>query len=221
MASHPDPNATKPSRRALISAMIPMAAVGCASPLSIGSAFAQQHQPSPTDVAKVVVWIVGGRLGLAALVYFRNTGDYKKFFDEAKSRAKEIDLDIPDFPPRPAKSTDGLLAMLEYFSKGDGARLGQQVAKKYGVYHATLYDVSSRLFHVPLIYDLDPALARDKLVEGMRRNLVRINMPEKLWKPLVQAVADKKSFEDVRAAVIQMNSDVLDYLVAVARGQQQ
>jgi hypothetical protein len=33
--------------------------------------------------------------------------------------------------------------------------------------------------------------------------------------------AAKKNFDDVRAATIQMNNDVLDYLVAVARGQQQ
>jgi hypothetical protein len=33
--------------------------------------------------------------------------------------------------------------------------------------------------------------------------------------------AANKSFDDLRAATVQMNNDVLDYLVAVARGQQQ
>lgn len=179
------------------------------------------NDPSPNDVAKVVVWFVGAKLGLAAMAYFRNTADYTQFFNDAKSRAKEIDIDINDFPTRPAKTTDGLLALLDYINKGDGATIGYQVFQKYGSYHATLYDVSLKLFLIPLIYDLDADEARTTLVEGMRKKLTGINMPDRLWTPVVNAVAAKKSFDDVRAATIQMNNDVLDYLVAVARGQHQ
>jgi hypothetical protein len=111
--------------------------------------------------------------------------------------------------------------LLEYLNKGDSARIEAQILQKYGDYHATLYDVSSKAFLIPLVYDLDPDEARTTLVAGMRKNLTAINMPDRLWQPVVDAVAAKKSFDDVRAATIQMNDDILDYLVAVARGQQQ
>jgi hypothetical protein len=207
-----------PARRTVLSAL-------ALSPVIYSrAAFAQDtpnSNPSPTDVAKVVVWFVGAKLGLAAMAYFRNTADYQEFFNDAKSRAKEIDIDIADFPPRPSKSTDGFLALLDYINKGDGARIEDQIFQKFGDYHATLYDVSSKLFLIPLVYDLDPDEARTTLVAGMRKKLNTINMPDRLWQPVADAVMAKKSFDDVRAATIQMNNDVLDYLIAVARGQQQ
>jgi hypothetical protein len=213
-------NATTGSKPRLVLRRTVLSAFAFSPLIHSRLAFAQDT-PSPTNVAKVVVWFVGAKLGLAAMAYFRNTADYTQFLNDAQSRAKEIDIDVNDFPPRPDKSTDGLLALLEYINKGDGARIGYQIFQKYGAYHATLYDVSSKLFLIPLIYDLDPDEARTTLVEGMRKKLTTINIPDRLWTPVVDAVAAKKSFDDVRAATIQMNNDVLDYLVAVARGQQQ
>jgi hypothetical protein len=170
------------------------------------------------NIAKVGAWIVGGQLGLAAMVHFRNTGSAEKFFSEAKFRAKELGIEVKDFPPKPEKSTDGLIIMLDYFGKGDGARVAADIRRTYGAYHSTLYEVSSRMFHMPLIYDLDPALA-DKMAQGIRTNSTRIRLPDQLWKPATDMVAKRAKFDDVKAAVIQMDKDVLDYLIKVARGE--
>jgi hypothetical protein len=213
-------NATARSKPGLVARRTILSAFAFSPVFWSRLAFAD-NSPNPNDVAKVVVWFVGAKLGLAAMAYFRNTADYTEFFNDAKSRAKEIDIDIADFPPRPSKSTDGFLALLDYINKGDGARIEYQIFQKFGDYHATLYDVSSKLFLIPLVYDLDADEARTTLVAGMRKKLTAINMPDRLWQPVADAVAAKKSFDDVRAATIQMNNDVLDYLVAVARGQQQ
>jgi hypothetical protein len=224
MAADLAANATARSKPGLVARRSVLSALALSPVIYSRLAFAQNTpsaNPSPADVAKVVVWFVGAKLGLAAMAYFRNTADYAEFFNDAKSRAKEIDIDVNDFPPRPSKSTDGLLALLDYVNKGDSARIEAQIFQKFGDYHATLYDVSSKMFLVPLIYDLDPDEARATLVAGMRKKLTAINMPDRLWQPVVDAVAAKKSFDDVRTATIQMNNDVLDYLIAVARGQQQ
>ncbi len=219
MANDPTANATARSKPGLVLRRTVLSAFALTPVIYCRLAFAQ-NTPSANDVAKVAVWFVGAKLGLAAMAYFRNTADYAAFFNDAKSRAKEIDIDVNDFPPRPSKSTDGLLALLDYMNRGDSAHIESQIFQKYGDYHATLYDVSSKMFLIPLIYDLDPDEARTTLVDGMRKKLAAINMPDRLWQPLVDAVAAKKSFDDVRTATIQMNNDVLDYLVAVARGQQ-
>ena len=94
--------------------------------------------------AAIGAWMMGGQLGLAALVYFRNTGRYEQFFDEAKVRAKELGIDVKDFPPRPADSVMGLAELAKYLNNGDGKRINSDLRRKYGSYHATLYDVSSR-----------------------------------------------------------------------------
>src|SRR5882757_1805720 len=176
-------------------------------------------QSAAPDVTKLGTWMVGTQLGLAAIVYFRNNGAHDKFFDEARSRAKEIGIAVKDFPPRPAKSSEGLIAMLEYFNQGDGAGVGSALRQKYGAYHATLYDVAAHLFQMPLFYDLDPQLG-DKLSQSMRTNSTKIRLPDRLWKPVADAIAQRKTFEEVRSSVAQMDKDVTDYLLKVARGQE-
>jgi hypothetical protein len=171
------------------------------------------------NLAKLGAWIVGGQLGLAALVHFRKTGSADKFLSEAKFRAREIGIEVKDLPPPPEKSTDGLIMMLEYFNKGDGTRVGADIRRQHGAYHSTLYEVSSRMFHMPLIYDLDPALA-DKIATGIRTNCTRIRLPDQLWKPATEAVAKRVKFDDVRAAVVQMDKDVTAYLIRVVRGEE-
>jgi hypothetical protein len=186
--------------------------------IAVGLTLPGQTAPAnPTaNVAKVGVWMVGGQLGRAALVYFRNTGNHEKFFGEAQFRAKEVGVEVKPFPARPEKSTDGLIKMLEYFNKGDGARVGTDVRRKWGAYHSTLYDVSSRMFHLPLIYDLDPQLG-DKIAQPIRTNFTKIGVPDTLWKPGTDAVAKRAKFDDVRAAVVQMDKDMMEFLIKGVR----
>jgi hypothetical protein len=176
-------------------------------------------QTTAPDITKLGTWLVGTQLDLAAIVYFRNNGAHEKFFDEARSRAKEIGIAVKDFPPRPAKSSEGLVAMLEYFNQGDGAGIGAALRQKYGAYHSTLYDVAAHLFQIPLFYDLDPQLG-DKLSLSMRTNSTKIRLPDRLWKPVADTIAQRKTFEEVRSSVAQMDKDVTEYLVKVARGQE-
>lgn len=216
MGSHLAVNVTVRSRSAFVSALMLLAAFALCPSTFLRPALAEEAPNA--DVAKLGAWMMGGQLGLAALGYFRNTGAYEQFFDEARSRGKELGIEVKDFPPRPAKSTDGLIAMLQYFNQGDGARIGSNLLRKYGAYQSALYDVSSHLFQMPLLYDLDPTLG-DKLVERMRTNVINIGLPDRLWKPVADAIAERKSFDDVRSAVIQMDKDVLAYLTAAAHSQ--
>ena len=180
-----------------------------------GSATAEPN----ANIAKVGIWMVGGQLGLASLVYFRNTGSSDQFFSEAKFRAKELGIEVKDFPPKPANSTDGIPMMLEYFNQGDGARIDSAVRQKYGAYHSTLYEIATRMYHMPLLYDLDPALG-DKIAQAMRTNATKIRLPDGLWKPTTDSVAKRAKFDEVKAAVVKMDQDVMAYLIRVARGEE-
>jgi hypothetical protein len=54
----------------------------------------------------------------------------------------------------------------------------------------------------------------------MRTNSTKIRLPDRLWKPVADAIAQRKTFEEVRSSVAQMDKDVTDYLLKVARGQE-
>lgn len=177
-----------------------------------------QTTPKKEDLAKLGCWIVGNKLGLASFMYFRFTGNWEPMYAEAKGTAKEIGIDLPAFPTRPANAQDGLVKMLDYVGKGDAVKIADDIRRKHGAYHSALFEVGIRMYHMPLIYDLDPTLA-DKVAEFIRSKFVAIGLPDKLWKPTLETVAKRAGFQAVRTAVFQMGDDVFKHLSAVARGQ--
>ncbi len=186
--------------------------------LSVGGNAHAQQKPTAENLAKVGAWLVGSKLGLSALVYFRRSGAWESGFDDAKGTAREIGIEIKPFPSQPPDAQSGLIKLLDFVGKGDGARVATDIRQKHGAYHAALFEVAVRMFHMPLLYDLDPMLA-DRIAEFIRTKFVAIGLPGPLWKPAVDAVAKRAGFQDVRAAVIQMNGDVRTQLINMARGQ--
>ena len=214
MAQHPMGRSVLATKVARAPAIILAVFVSLAFTSSIAPAAAEPN----ADVAKVGVWMIGSKLSLAAISYFRSSGTPDQFFNDAKARASELGIDVKPFPPRPAKSSDGLLMILDYFNKGDGARIGADIRQKYGAYHATLYAVATQIFRMAIFYDLDPELG-DKIAQSVSAECTQLGLPANLWKPATDAVAKRMKFEDVRSAAVQMNKDVFEYLIKVARGE--
>jgi hypothetical protein len=189
-------------------------ALGAGMPAALRAA-----EPTENE-AKVGAWILGGKLSLAAQSYFRHTGNPDQFFNDAHGMGEDLGIDVKAFPERPTDSSQGLIVLLDYFGKGDGARIRTDIQRKYGAYHATLYHVASSLFLMPLFNDLDPALG-DKLARSITSDCRTIRLPDRLWKGATDAVASRAKFEDVRSAAVQTYQDVLQYLIKVARGEEQ
>jgi hypothetical protein len=168
-------------------------------------------ESKPNEI-RAASWLVGVNLSLTAMSYFRSTGSYEGILDRAKTYASYIDVDIKPLPPKPPNPTDGILSMLDYFNKGDGASIGTYLELKHGQEASTLYLTAVRTMQLPLFYDLDPPLG-DKFAALIQGNMTKLKVPENLWKPVVDAVAKRAGFKDVRAAVIKMDDDVTQYLL--------
>lgn len=196
------------SRRLLISAVF---IVGAAAFGALPSIQTAQAESKPSEI-RAASWLVGGNLALATMSYFRSIGSYEGILDRTKTYATYIDVDIKPFPPKPANPTDGILSMLDYFNKGDGAAIGTFIENKHGKDASLLYLTAIRTTQLPLFYDLDPALS-DKLAEFILVNMTKLKVPEQIWKPLVEAVVKRGGFEKVRDTAQQMNDNMTQYLL--------
>jgi hypothetical protein len=172
---------------------------------------ARGAESKPNEI-RTASWLVGGNLCLAAMSYFRSIGSYESILDRAKTYSSYIDVDIKPLPPKPPNPTDGILSMLDYFNKGDGASIGALIERKHGQDASTLYFTAVRNMQLPLFYDLDPALA-DKIAASILANMTKLKMPEELWKPLITAVVKRASASDVRTAASKMDDDMTKYLL--------
>jgi hypothetical protein len=144
--------------------------------------------------------------------YFRSKGPYESLFTRAQDFAPYVGVDIKPLPPKPANPTDGILAMLDYFNKGDGASIANYIQLKHGDDASTLYITAVRNIQLPLFYDLDPPLG-NKFAQLIRVNMTKLKVPEHLWKPVPDAVAKRVSFNDLSSAVVKMDEDVTQYLL--------
>jgi hypothetical protein len=208
-AHSPASAVSTPSRRMTIALMFVATSLASGVILSnevIGAA------SKPSEI-RAGSWLVGGNLSLAAMSYFRGTGPHENTFGRAQNIASTyLGVDIKPLPTKPATSSDGLLAMLDYFNKGDGASIGNYIQLKHGDDASTLYVTAVRTLQLPLFYDLDPPLG-DKFAQLIRGNMTKLKVPESMWKPVVDAVAKRTSFDNLRSAVIKMDDDVTQYLL--------
>jgi len=167
--------------------------------------------PSSKEI-RVLCWALGGKLSLATLFYFRGQ-QYEKELKEAQDQARMLDIQIKPLPPRSTKSdVHGDAEALRYFADGDGNRLGDDIRLTYGETNAILYVIATKIFLLSVVYDLEPAEA-DRIVPVIRNNMNRVKMPESMWRPVLDAVARRATYEDVRAAVFKMYRDVGNYLI--------
>ena len=167
-------------------------------------------------VAKIGVWLLGGKLTLSALIYFRN-GDASALRD-AQEIERKLGIPVREFPPLPKSGPPGLPAALDYFGKGGGTTIASDIRRKYGNDHATLYEIATRLFLMWNLYQLDPKLT-DTLAQAINAKCISIALPDRLWRPALNLVSQRAKYDDVKSAVIKMDDDMQTYLGELARAE--
>jgi hypothetical protein len=198
----------------LASGLMAVEQVVPAIPRAIAAEEGDTAKPGPA-IAKIGAWMLGDKLSFSAIMYFR--GGDKSVLPEAQEIAGKLGLKAPQFPAEGRKQGDpGLIKVVEYFGKGAGADVAKELRGAYSDEHGTLYELAVQMIMLWDFYRFDPTMT-DPLAKGVRSRAILIALPDQVWRPTLDLVAKRATYEQVKAAVMKADDDALAYLREKAR----
>jgi hypothetical protein len=174
---------------------------------------------SPQSVStRRAAWLLGSRLGLAALAHDRNIAREETivWLDEARAMAGVLDTSITELPA-PSKTNTGPPASREVLSYllSEGKRVGGELAKNQGPDHASMFEVALKS-NLLLVLNKPDTAAVGHISTAIERAAPQAGLPAELWRPLLDTLAQKSPPAAVRRAVRQMHAAVDAHLAATA-----
>ena len=192
------------NRRGLLVGAAALAGASAISPAFAGEA----------EAANAVAWLIGDNLSLAGLLYARG-GDPKDVaghLGQARAIAKNISVEIPDFPkpsPDPMQTTADVI---HYLIAGDGWHVGEQLAGTYGEAPGKLFEVAVKSNILILLYQPGDDSGVGDIIKARLDGL----LPPELWQPVLDTISASKPQDELQQAILTMHSAVADYLVKAA-----
>jgi hypothetical protein len=156
---------------------------------------------------------MGSKLSLAALGHGRGASQsaVEGVMGKARDMAQQLDVEIPPLPESTGDTTKDSAAALNYLMKTAGEPIAKKLKDKYGEDHSALFEMALKSNMLMLLYSPDDNMGRS--IAGIIKDRgPKAGLSESLWKPVVDKIEEKASFEEVKEAVSKMHKDVSEYL---------
>jgi hypothetical protein len=172
--------------------------------------------PPASAGTKHAAWVLGSKFCLAALA---NDGgavpeDVTKWFEEAKLSAESLNVPLADLPKQPATPNAQAPSsnVLEYIVKQEKA-IGDRLAADRDEQHAAIFRMAVRS-NLLLMLNTPGSRAVETLSKSLAELGPRTGLPQELWQPLLDLLAQSATPAAIREAVPQMHADVEQHLAA-------
>jgi len=165
-------------------------------------------RPSRTALAN---WQMSSKWSMAAALYAKSVpaDRYEDLLQQAAYASRLVEVELP---PLPEKVSAGHEAKVISFLLRDGqAKLADQLAKEFGEEHSALAEFAIRtqlllLIYTPRSTELDP------YIQEIQDAAERSELPQSLWKSLVQKLQQRASYAEVKQEVYRLHEDISAYL---------
>lgn len=166
------------------------------------------------NTTKGGAWLLGDNLSLAALLYNQSAPSdmVDRFLDKAKKLADIFEIEIKPFPARAADSAEASADIIHYLIAGDGAQVGVALAQKFDDEHGILFEVAVKSNLLILLYAPGDDLGHS-VADVIQKRLGSINLPSRLWQPVVDLVNKGGTADEVKEAVFKMHKDIADFYI--------
>jgi len=164
-----------------------------------------------------MAWLLGSKLSLAALAneHGAPADEVAKWFDQSQTLAKMLGTSAAALPTpakagneaAPSNQPDQALGYL--FTQGQ--QIGQDLARKYGVEQAALFELAVKSNILLALYKPGEVVV-DMLSAAIRQAGERAKLPVELYQPLLDALAQTAPAVEVRDLVFKLHADVDRYL---------
>lgn len=166
----------------------------------------------PTDV---LAWVLGTNLGLAAAVH--EAGTAPKIVEDrlatCDALAEALGTKIPKFPERSTNESSKFSAEVLHYILNDIKPIGDDLQAKHSTRHAKLFEIGIKSSVLAIMYAPgdEAGLSVAKVIEDRGKEC---KLPAETWKPLVDAIRGKKSYDDVKKQLFAMHDAVRNYLLS-------
>jgi hypothetical protein len=174
--------------------------------------------PPPTQPANTrsAAWLMGSKLSLAALANDRGVAadEVPVWFQEARSAAETLQISLAELPETPSEIGGGPASreVLGYLIE-QGREIGPKLATNYGPDHAALFEVAVKSNFLLVLYK-PGSTAVDPIATAIENSAPRAGLAPEVYKPMLDALANRSPAVEVRAAVRRLHADVERFLAS-------
>ena len=156
---------------------------------------------------RAVAWELGDKLSMAAILYDLKGVESSDSLSKAKILAQEAGATVPAFPTKTGDKSKDTAAIMAYLLNDVNKNIGGSVKSKYGQEEAALFEMSLKSNVLLLIYAPGDSLGKT-VAKVIRTNGKTANLPENLWLPAVGKIESGASFDEVKNAILEMQTNV-------------
>lgn len=167
--------------------------------------------PDAMPSGKAIAWNLADKLSMAAILYDLKGTETSDSLSKAKILAAEVGAVVPMFPVKTGEKSKDTAAILAYLLSDVGKNVGGNVKTKYGQKEAALFEMSLKSNVLLLLYAPGDSMGKT-VAKVIRSNAKIADLPENLWLPTVTKIESDASFDDVKDAIMEMHTDVSQYL---------
>jgi hypothetical protein len=131
--------------------------------------------------------------------------------EKARVLAGALGAEVPALPQKTGDSAGDSAAVLHYLLKDAGGSIGKTLKEKHGAAQSDLFELSLKSNLLLLLYSPDGSEGAS-IASVIQSRGERLGLPESAWKPVVDLIGAKASFDDVKAAVSKMHEEVRRHL---------
>jgi len=160
----------------------------------------------------LAVWRMSSQWSMAVALQAkgRDVERYGERLEQAKYGAKLLGVSLPDLPVHQA-NTDRLAENLAYLLEEAGPRLASELNELHGKNHAALAELAIKS-HV-LLLSYTPSSSRlEPVVTAVRQAAEGSGLPESVWREVVDLLAARAEFKQVKAAIFQLHKRATAHL---------
>ncbi len=180
---------------------------GSSSPILPNTPDAYSTPPTNAPSGRAVAWELGNKLSMAAILYDLKSVQSSDSLSKAKILAQEVGATVPAFPAKTGDKSKDTAAIMAYLLNDVNKNIGGSVKSKYGQEKAALFEMSLKSNVLLLIYAPGDSMGKT-VAKVIRTNAKTANLPENLWMPAVGKIESGASFDEVKNAILEMQTNV-------------
>jgi hypothetical protein len=161
----------------------------------------QPAEPKPID-SRDLTWRLASRLSYLLLA---PDSDVASVRQELEPVAAVLAIEVPDFTVTEVGSPEQLKQLLAV-----GRAMGEEASEKYGPEHAALVEIAFKSNLLLAVAEERPQL-RHGINGSVSAAAVRAGLPEAVWKPFQDEVANHDDAAGLTEAVLRLHNDVGKY----------